>query len=193
MKSPSGITIVEVIVIIAIVCVLIALALPSIGDGLQRGEITRVLSNMKQLQLVAQQMALDGETTGDTNLGWPGDLGGTFSNWAKQLVPAYLATNDFDKLLSVSRHTVRPGTLPLANTNPVLVYAVSRDSPPETVLFSTANFTNTPAGGTPPTQSLVREEGRGFVIFRKGNSGAVLLAKQGGNSDVVGAFAPLCR
>jgi len=192
MKS-WGETIVGGIVIISLVGVLWALALPSISCGPVKAEMTQALSNMKQLHLIAQQMALDGETTAETNLAWPGDLGGSFSNWVKQAVPAYLATNDFDKLFSVPGKVIRPGSLPLANTNGILMYAVSSNSPDATVLFTTANFTNTPTGGLSPNAKGIPYGTKGFAIFRKGGDGAILLSKQAGNSNLIGTFAPLCR
>ena len=72
----SAFTLTEIIVVLVIVIFL--MARPQIHVGLTRGQMTQVLSNMKQLNLATQQMALDGKPTKDTNLGWPGDTGGTF-------------------------------------------------------------------------------------------------------------------
>ncbi len=103
---------------------------------------------MKQLHIATQQMVLDGETTGDARHGWPADTGGTFTNWTRQLVPAYLATNDFCKLLSAPGRIVPVSMFPpKMSDGAVIVYAVSSNSPPETVLFTSANFTNSPEGG----------------------------------------------
>jgi len=193
MKSSQALTIPELLVIIFIVLVLATLALPHRREGLFKSPLTQALSNMKQLYLVAQRMAMDGEAAEDTNLAWPGDLGGSFSNWVKQAVPAYLATNDFDKLFSAPEKAARPGTLPFANTNGILMYAVSSNSADSTVIFTTANFTNTPEGGLRPSGWGIPFGTRNFVVFRKGGDGAVLLAKQAGNTNVVGIFAPLCH
>jgi len=34
---------------------------------------------------------------------------------------------------------------------------------------------------------------KGFVVFRKAGDGAILMPKQVGQTNVIGAFAPLCR
>lgn len=178
--------------ILCIIAILVFLALPDMsGNGLTRGRMTQILSNMKQLHLATQQMALDGATTGDAALGWPGDTGGTFTNWVSQLVPSYLGTNDFCKLVSVVGRITQPGSLPMANTNGIVVYAVSSNSPARTVFLSTGNYLNDPRGGAfNPKVSLFAD--RSFVVFWK-NGGAILTNQMAGKTDAVGAYAPLCR
>ena len=178
--------------ILCIVAILIFLALPQQGVGLTRAQMPQALSNMKQLHLATQAMAMDGDTTGDTNLAWPGDNGGTFTNWVAQLVPSYLTTNDFCKLVSVAGRVTSPGALPVANTNGVVVYAVGTNSPARTVFLSTANFLNDPrGGGFHPSISVFANHG--FVVFWKNGSGAVLTNTAAGKLDAVGGYAPLCR
>lgn len=75
-------------------------------------QFTETVSQMRKLHLTTQMMALDGTTTGNTNLAWPGSQDGTFSTWAKALVPAYLSTNEFCRLLSASNFPVDPRSLP---------------------------------------------------------------------------------
>ena len=72
-KSSLAFTLIELLVVIAIIGILAALALPAITGALARGQMTQTLSNMRQLHLATQQMALDGTTTGDPALCWPGD------------------------------------------------------------------------------------------------------------------------
>ena len=84
-KSFYAFTLIELLVVISIIGILAALALPAITGALARGQMTQTLSNMKQLHLATQQMALDGLTTGDANLCWPGDLRRpSFGNWANE-------------------------------------------------------------------------------------------------------------
>ena len=64
-KSSLAFTLIELLVVIAIIGILAALALPAITGALARGQMTQTLSNMRQLHLATQQMALDGTTTGD--------------------------------------------------------------------------------------------------------------------------------
>lgn len=191
-RSEGGLTWLEILVAISVIALLAGLAIPSGGNELRRSEMTRALSNMKQLHLATQQMALDGTTIGDPKLGWPGDTGGTFSNWANQLVPGYLSTNDFCKLMLVN-DGVPEGQMPQKNDNGILVYAVKSESPKSTVFLSTANFTNTSTGGIPPKRPFFIWKEKSIVLFRKGDNGAILLHKQAGDTNIIGAFAPLCR
>jgi len=190
-KRSSAFTLIELLVVISIIGILAALALPAISGALARAQMTQVLSNMKQLHLVSQQMALDGATTGDTNLGWPADPNqtGTWAQWSTNLVPSYLATNDFCKLLSAAGKLTPAGTIPAANNNAVIVFKVGETNDNSTVLFASANYaTNTTSSA--PAATSVPFGNKGFVVFHKGGDGAVLLAKQYANTNVVGIVVP---
>lgn len=156
--------------------------------------MTQTLSNMKQLHLATTQMALDGEYTKDKSLGWPGDTGGTWAVWARNLCRGgYLSTNDFKKLISA------PGMVPTASDpaspgkSGVLMYAISESNQGSTVFLSSANFTNTPAGGVPPIETSKPYGNKGFVVFRKAGDGAILQARQAGKTNIIGTYAPLCQ
>jgi len=189
-----GLTWVEVLVALAICGVLLFLVLPMVVNPYQQDGRTSSLSNMKQLHMATEAMAIDGVLKGDPTLNWPGDTGGTFSHWTRALVEnQYLSTNDLCKLLSAPGVVVPTGTLPTTNTTAVLVYAVSEDSPANTVFLSSANFTNTPTGGSPPDRAAKPYGSKGFIIFRKGGDGAILQARQAGNINLIGGFVPLCQ
>ena len=147
---------------------------------------------MKQIQLTCQQMALDGVTTGDKTLGWPG----TYASWGAlvtNVVPGYLSTNDLCKTLSAQGVIVPTGKLPRMNDTAVRLYAVTKDSPANAVLLTSANFTNTPTGGEPLNPSAKPFGNKGFVVFRKGGDGGVYLPKQIGQTTHIGSFIPICR
>jgi len=193
-RNQAGLTLMEVVVFVIIVLVLFALALPSIGYQLSKFQRIWCLENMKGLHLVTQQMALDRDKTGNTNLGWPGDTGGTFTNWTGQLLKGgYLTTNDLSKLLSAPGRIVPLGQIPVTNTTAVLIYAVSTNSDASTVFFSSANFTNTPTGGDPLISTSTPFGNKGFVVFRMGGDGGILRQKDVGKTNTIGSYVPLCR
>lgn len=174
--------------------VLIAMALPAISVKGGHGMMTSTLSNMKQLHMATQAMVVDGVLKGDPALNWPGDTGSSFSHWSRSLVEnGYLSTNDLCKLLSAPGVVVPSGKIPTSNTNGILVYAVREDSPTNTVFLTSANFTNTPTGGIPPDRAAKLFGNKGFVIFRKGGDGAILQARQAGNTSLIGGYVPLCQ
>ena len=193
-RNESGITLTEVIVGIVIVLVLFALALPSIGYQLGKFQRIHSLENMKGLHLVTQQMAFDRIAKGDSNLGWPGDAGGTFTNWTAQILKGgYLTARDLSILLSAPGRFVPLGQIPVTNNTAVLVYDVSTNSDASTVFLSSANFTNTPTGGEPLARKSTPFGTNGFVVFRMGGDGAIYRPKDVGKTNVIGAFVPMCR
>lgn len=192
-RPHAGFTLVEFIICLAVVGILIFLAMPRISCGPISGTQTQTLSNMKQLHLATQQMALDGTTTTNLTIGWPGDIGGGFSNWTAQLLKGnYLSKNDLCKLLSAPGVIVSAKDTLATNDTALLLYAVKEDSDGGTVFLTTANFTNTPTGGTPLSLSAKPYGTKGFIVFRKAGDGAILAAKQVGMTNVIGAYAPLC-
>jgi len=191
-RGRGGLTWVEVLVAVVILVGLGFFAVGWVKGQLMRGAYSVTLSDMKQLHLATQQMALDGVEEKETNLRWPGDNGGTFTNWLATLVPGYLSTNDFCRLITVGGRSINTHGLPGANTNTILVYAVTINSVPNTIFLSTANFTNTAAGGVFNAAGLPNGK-YGFVYFRQAGDGGIGKPKQVGNTNAVGGFVPLLR
>jgi prepilin-type N-terminal cleavage/methylation domain-containing protein len=183
-KSSRAFTLIELLVVISIIGILAALALPALFGALAKGQMTQTLSNMKQLHLATQTMALDGLTTGDATLSWPADATTPgWAAWATNLVPSYLSTNDFAKLLSAAG-LQRPNTTAITAKTPsaIIAYQVGENSSGDTVFLSSANWTN----NSPLTTAGKPYGDKGFIVFRKAGDGAILLPKQYNNTNVIG-------
>ena len=177
-------TLIELLVVISIIGILAALALPALFGALVKGQMTQTLNNMRQLHLATQQMALDGTTTGDATLSWPGDqTNESWGLWATNLVPSYLSANDFNRLLNAPGVTRAANTPPEDKTTKSLnVYAVAENDTGDTVFLASANWTN---------YSALDPQGKpygdnGFIFFRKAGDGVILLKKQFSNTNVIG-------
>src|SRR5205823_3874376 len=102
-RSQSAFTLIEMLVVISIIAVLAAFAVPALTSALTKGQMTGTLNNARQMYLAGQQMALDGSANSDPNLVWPGDDATitTMSQYATRLVRNdYLKVGDLTKLLS---------------------------------------------------------------------------------------------
>lgn len=180
-------TLIELLVVISIIAILAALAFPAITGALARGQLTQSMSNARQIFIANTSMALDATTTGDTNLGWPGDIGGTNSSWgtwASALVPNYMPITDFSKMLSAPGYA-RATNVPVISKIPTAlnVYAITESSPMTAVYITTANYTN----GQPLGPQSKPFGDKGFVVFRKGGDGAVYQKNQATNLNILPA------
>ncbi len=198
-RSLQAFTLIELLVVISIIAILASLAIPAVTSALTRGQSTQTLSNMKQLHMIAYTMAMDAITTGDTNVGWPGNMPSkTWAGWITNAVPGYMKTNDMAKLLSAPGITVPPtATLSsltpgqAANGRAVVLYQVAETNENTTVLFSSSNFTNSQSGGDALIASAIPYGDKLFGVIRKGGDGSILQARQVGSqfTNVIGAFA----
>lgn len=191
-KRLTAFTLIELLVVISIIAILASLALPAITGALARGQMSQSLSNMKQLHLVAQQIALDGQTAGDTNLAWPGELPGTrsWSAWATIVTNGYMTSADLAKMCSAPSVTANSNTIAGSSTTlgvnrAVILYGVTDTNDSAAILFTTSNFTNI-ATPVAPVAAAKPYGTKGFVVFRKGGDGSVLQNNQATNTNFVG-------
>lgn len=189
-----GLTWTEVLVALAIVTTLFLAYWMAMSKYMHGSQMTVTLSNLKRIHLAAGSMAKDGMEMEDPLLGWPEDTGGTYTNWVRKAVPAYLGTNDFCKLLSAPGKAVGKSPFPLESSrSAVLIYAVISNSAGDTVFLSTANFTNSSGGGLSLRRDARPYGNGGFVVFRKNGVGAILPARKAGDPKVVGSYVPMLK
>jgi len=188
MKKTSAFTLIELLVVISIIGILASLAIPAVLGGISTAQRTAAVSNMKQMHLTCQQMSLDGTTTGDAGLGWPGSYA-NFTTWTTNVTPGYLSSNDFVKVMSVAGATLSASSFPTANTNGIRIVGVNEQDDGSTVLFYTRNVTPAPSGAW-TTNATPLFGNRGFVVFRKGGDGAAyLLPRQLSATNLLGTVS----
>jgi prepilin-type N-terminal cleavage/methylation domain-containing protein len=193
-RSQSAFTLIEMLVVISIIAVLAAFAVPALTSALTKGQMTGTMNNGRQLYLAAQQMALDGAANSDPNLSWPGDDATilTVSDYMTRLVANdYLKPGDVQKLLNgpgtnatVTYAAGPPPTITMGGTTPALKIFKVKEAHSSNVVFIESNnykydttldgVTTNPFGD------------KGFIVQRKGGDASILRK----NNAVAGAGAP---
>jgi len=185
-KNSSAFTLIELVVVIAIIASLAAFAMPALTNALTRGQMTGSLNNVRQFYLAGYQMALDGASNSDPNLSWPGDDPNvatlTVASYSAKLIKNdYLKPGDLTKLLTapgaactVTATGPDPNgdyTVTYASGTPALkVYKVHDADSANTLFAVTKNYTYDTA--------LVASDSpfgdKGFVLVRKGGDASIL-------------------
>lgn len=173
--SCAAVTWVEIVFGICVIGAIAIFAAPAIYQKyLAKGcTDTQTMSNLRQLHMAMQQMALDHQTTGDPIL-WTceGTVPITYARWKQTLEGEYFQPGDLDKLLTA------PGPIKDAYT----VFAVTDEDRGNTVLFASKNWQG------PESKHLTEMPFKklGFVVFRKDGSGTVLKEKQASDTKLIG-------
>jgi len=190
-RSQSAFTLIEMLVVISIIAVLAAFAVPALTSALTKGQMTGTLNNGRQLYLAAQQMALDGAANSDPTLVWPGDDATitTVTLYCSRLVANdYLKPGDLQKLLNapgtnatVTANAGPPVTVTLAGTTPAFKFFRVTDAASSNVVFlETNNYTySTTLQGV----TTAPFGDKGFIVQRRGGDASILRK----NNAVAGA------
>jgi len=182
-RSQSAFTLIEMLVVISIIAVLAAFAVPALTSALTKGQMTGTLNNGRQLYLAAQQMALDGAANADPSLSWPGDYttAPTVSQYMTTLVNNdYLKPGDVQKLMNapgtkcVMTYTPASGTTPASvalTGTPAFKFFLVKDSHSSNVIFiETNNYTY----DTNVDPALSPFGDKGFIIQHRGGDASIL-------------------
>lgn len=182
--SLAAFTLIEMLVVIAIIAVLAAFAGPALFNALAKGQMTGTMNNTRQLLLAGQQMALDGSTNSDPTRAWPGDLSDTadptaspapittLQQYVTKLVQGdYLKPGDVQKLLSAPGATcTTTATGTLGGKSALKVYKVRETDSSSTIFAVTANYTY----DTALNATAAPYADKGFVVQRKGGDASLL-------------------
>jgi len=191
-RSQSAFTLIEMLVVISIIAVLAAFAVPALTSALTKGQMTGTLNNGRQLYLAAQQMALDGAANSDPTLVWPGDDATitTVTIYCNRLVANdYLKPGDLQKLLNApgTNATVAvtaagpPPVIQLGGATPAFKFFRVTDAASSNVVFlESNNYTyNTTLQGV----TTAPFGDKGFIVQRRGGDASILRK----NNAVAGA------
>ena len=182
-RSQSAFTLIEMLVVISIIAVLAAFAVPALTSALTKGQMTGTLNNGRQLYLAAQQMALDGAANSDPNLSWPGDYTTVphVQEYMTTLVNNdYLKPGDVQKLMNApgTKCTMTytpaappvPASVALAGT-PAFKFFPVHDNDSSNVIFVESN--NYTYGDKVDTATSPFGD-KGFIVQRKGGDASIL-------------------
>ncbi|MDD5349358.1 MAG: type II secretion system protein [Chthoniobacteraceae bacterium] len=203
MASPrpvNGMTLVELVVILALIFILVSLSFPTQHTGLVKGQLIQAMSNERQIHMAAMSMATDGAANFDASLGWPGDLKAngriaTLSDYVNLLVRNdYLKPGDL-KVFSAAGIKAYPNGKLTSGSNGVLspafteensafkVFLAKDKDPAETVFLTTKNYRYNSDLSDPNAKPF---GDRGFVVLRKGGDASVYKKQQARNIQLLG-------
>jgi prepilin-type N-terminal cleavage/methylation domain-containing protein len=189
MKTPrtnaAAFTIVELLVVLAILAVLVWMAIPKVEIGLATSPMTGALSHARQLQMVTQQMSLDNFNAG-TGIQWTTQRAGgkdvtvSLAEYFSALTNngPYLTEKELRKLLTMDGKGPGPLETPDAENIAFRFFAVSEKSPEDQPFIITANWKNGALTGGKPFGK------KGFVVFTKGGGGGIYRLQQLASTNI---------
>jgi len=181
-RSQSAFTLIEMLVVISIIAVLAAFAVPALTSALTKGQMTGTLNNGRQIYLAGQQMALDGAANSDPSLVWPGDDAAitTVSLYLSRLVANdYLKVGDCQKLANgpgtnatAAAVAGPPPGVQMAGTTPAFKFFKVKDADSSNVVFLETN--NYKYDATLQGVTTAPFGDKGFIIQRRGGDASIL-------------------
>ena len=206
--SSLAFTLIELLVVISIIAILASLAIPAITSALVKGQMTQALNNEKQIHLAVFNMSTDRVSTGDSSIGWPGDLMASgssvskVSDYVKVLVDNnYLKAGDLKVFAAAGVTPYSGGDLTStqfyadptnANNNcAYTIFAVSEADSSSAIFLVTNNATIKVSSSTACTFDLTATKtpfgDKGYVLFHRGGDGMILNKTQAGKANLQGA------
>jgi prepilin-type N-terminal cleavage/methylation domain-containing protein/prepilin-type processing-associated H-X9-DG protein len=145
-RSPAF-TLLEVIIVIAIIAILAAILVPALNSALERAKATKDLSNLRQIGMAMQTLLNDNDQLLPITATWPGISTST----TPVLYPKYIATrrvfqSPFDKRTPAESDTapvsysINHNMYVKLGTNPNVLKIVS----PSSTFLMAPNYPNTP-------------------------------------------------
>ncbi len=214
-KPRAAFTLVEMLVVIAIIATIAAFALPAITGALTRGQLAQTVNNARQIYLSTFAMTTDGSQTGDAKYAWPGDLFesqdatvkiSTVSDFVQRLVDNdYLKSGDL-KVFAAPGITPWTGayTKPVdANSKGTLapafnggntgssncafkIYLVTDKDAGTAIFMATKNFSFSSNTSTAINATTSPFGDKGFVVFHKGGDGTFYKRQQATSKTLLG-------
>ena len=200
-RTPRGITLLELLVVVFLIAILCSLAIPRIGVGLTRSSMTQALSNERQIYLATFSMAADRISTGEKSIGWPRDLvaSGTIpcnvTDFVKVLVKNnYLKLGDL-RIFSaagispftswdINKLSATPGD---GNNCAFTIYCVQESDTSNAIFLSTLNATLNISNTTFVLNAKAVPFGnKGYVVFHRGGDWILLGGNQAEKSALPG-------
>ncbi|MEI8342698.1 MAG: prepilin-type N-terminal cleavage/methylation domain-containing protein [Verrucomicrobiota bacterium] len=211
--SSLAFTLIELLVVISIIAILASLAIPAVTSALVKGQMTQALNNEKQVHLATFNMSTDRVSTGDSTIGWPGDLMA-----ASGTVAGVTTVGGFVKILTDNNY-LKPGDLKVFAAAGVIpysgnslsitpfksaasgetncaytIYAVGEADGASAIFLATTNATIKVDSATEGTchfelDSTSKVFGdKGYVIFHRGGDGAILGKNQASKIALQGSL-----